>query len=76
MSEIIIYTQDSCPPCTFVKNYLKDNDVAFTERNIKETTYCNELLEYDAFQTPFILIDGEPMYQVDMERLEAVVNAK
>ncbi|HCZ2607162.1 TPA: glutaredoxin-like protein NrdH, partial [Staphylococcus aureus] len=22
MSEIIVYTQNDCPPCTFVKNYL------------------------------------------------------
>ena len=27
------------------------------------------MMEYDAFATPFILIDNEPMYQIDMEKL-------
>lgn len=34
-SNIIIYTQDECPPCTFVKNYLSEHDIEYTEKNIK-----------------------------------------
>ena len=27
------------------------------------------MLEYDAFSTPFILLNEEPMYHVDLEKL-------
>ncbi|ELH8579435.1 glutaredoxin family protein [Staphylococcus pseudintermedius] len=67
MSEVIIYTQNECPPCSFVKQYLEQYNVPFEERNIVNSTYRNEMIERDAFSTPFILIDGEPMYQVDLD---------
>ena len=28
---VIIYTQDDCPPCAFIKNYLVKN-IKFTEK--------------------------------------------
>ncbi|MGV3243660.1 glutaredoxin family protein [Staphylococcus sp. 11261D007BR] len=74
MSHIIIYTQDDCPPCTFIKNYLSHHHVDFEERHIKHSTYRNEMMEYDAFATPFILIDNEPMYQVDMDKINKTFN--
>ncbi len=55
MSHITIYTQDDCPPCTFVKNHLQANHVDFTEKNIKNNQ--------------FILLNDEPMYQVDMDKI-------
>ena len=67
-SNIIIYTQDECPPCTFVKNYLSEHDIEYTEKNIKNAQYRNEMINYDAFATPFILLKGEPMYSVDMDK--------
>lgn len=29
------------------------------------------MMDYDAFATPFILLDGEPMYQVDLDKINA-----
>ncbi|UXU54355.1 glutaredoxin family protein [Staphylococcus agnetis] len=69
MSNIVIYTQNDCPPCTFVKNYLTEKQVVFEERNISHATYRQEMIDLDAFATPLILIDDEPMYQVDMDKL-------
>ncbi|MCE5154643.1 NrdH-redoxin [Staphylococcus hyicus] len=74
MPNIIIYTQNDCPPCTFVKNYLTEKEVVFEERNIKNPTYRQEMLDLDAFATPFILIDNEPMYQVDMDKLNQILS--
>lgn len=73
-SNIVIYTQDDCPPCTFVKNYLSEQGVDFIEKNIKNNQYRNEMIDYDAFATPFILLNGEPMYQVDMDKINHVLN--
>ncbi|KFE41860.1 glutaredoxin family protein [Staphylococcus agnetis] len=69
MPNIVIYTQNDCPPCTFVKNYLTEKQVVFEERNISNATYRQEMIDLDAFATPLILIDDEPMYQVDMDKL-------
>ncbi|EHM65410.1 NrdH-redoxin [Staphylococcus epidermidis] len=71
---VIIYTQDDCPPCTFIKNYLVNKNIKFTEKNIKNQNYKNEMMDYDAFATPFILLKGMPMYQVDMEKLNDELN--
>ena len=73
-SNIIIYTQDDCPPCTFVKNFLSEHDIDYTEKNIKNAQYRNEMLNYDAFATPFILLKGEPMYSVDMDKINSTLN--
>ncbi|BCU52006.1 glutaredoxin [Staphylococcus auricularis] len=72
MPDITIYTQNDCPPCTFVKNYLTHHEVPYTEKNIAKSEYRNEMIDYDAFATPFILLDGEPMYQVDMDKINQV----
>lgn len=62
MTELVIYTQNDCPPCTFVKNYLTEHKVDYIEKNISNNEYRSEMIDYDAFATPFILLDGEPMY--------------
>lgn len=74
MSEIIVYTQNDCPPCTFVKNYLHERQIDFEERNIKNQQYRNEMIDFDAFSTPFILLNGNPMYHVDLDEINKVLN--
>lgn len=37
MSEIIVYTQNDCPPCTFVKNYLNEHQIDFEEKYQQST---------------------------------------
>ncbi|REH94732.1 glutaredoxin family protein, partial [Staphylococcus felis] len=55
MPHITIYTQDDCPPCTFIKNYLAEHQINFEERHISNHNYRNEMINYDAFSTPFIV---------------------
>lgn len=74
MSEIIVYTQNDCPPCTFAKNYLNERQIDFEERNIKNQQYRNEMIDFDAFSTPFILLNGNPMYHVDLDEINKVLN--
>ncbi|MCH4375298.1 MULTISPECIES: glutaredoxin family protein [Staphylococcus] len=71
MPNIVIFTQNDCPPCTFVKNYLTEHKVGYIEKNIANQQYRAEMMDYDAFATPFILLDGEPMYQVDLDKINA-----
>ncbi|MEW7906879.1 glutaredoxin-like protein NrdH [Staphylococcus aureus] len=74
MSEIIVYTQNDCLPCTFVKNYLNEHHIDFEERNINNQQYRNEMIDFDAFSTPFILLNGNPMYHVDLDEINKVLN--
>ncbi|HDB7933939.1 TPA: glutaredoxin-like protein NrdH [Staphylococcus aureus] len=74
MSEIIVYTQNDCPPCTFVKNYLNEHHIDFEERNINNQQYRNEMIDFDAFSTPFILLNGNPMCHVDLDEINKVLN--
>lgn len=70
MTEIIIYTKHECPPCTFIKNYLSEHNISYIEKNINQNSqYKHEMMDYDAFATPFILLDNEPMYQIDMDKI-------
>lgn len=32
------------------------------------------MMNYDAFATPFILLNNEPMYSVDMEKINKAFN--
>lgn len=32
------------------------------------------MIDYDAFATPFILLNNEPMYSVDMDKINSTLN--
>lgn len=74
MPNVVIYTQNDCPPCQFVKNYLDHHQVAYIEKNISNSQYRNEMIDFDAFSTPFILIDDTPMYQVDIDKINTLLD--
>ena len=58
----------------FRENYLSEQGVDFIEKNIKNNQYRNEMIDYDAFATPFILLNNEPMYSVDMDKINSTLN--
>lgn len=62
------------PTMYVCKNYLSEHDIEYTEKNIKNAQYRNEMINYDAFATPFILLKGEPMYSVDMDKINSTLN--
>ncbi|MDU5417177.1 glutaredoxin family protein, partial [Peptoniphilus harei] len=35
MSKVTVYTSNTCPYCTMAKDYLKDREVAFEEKNVQ-----------------------------------------
>ncbi|GGI41425.1 glutaredoxin domain-containing protein [Mammaliicoccus stepanovicii] len=67
MNQVTIYTQDQCPPCQFVKQYFTNHNIDFTEKNIKNKQFKNELIDLDSFSTPTIIINDNIYYQVDIE---------
>ncbi|MEO2077878.1 MAG: glutaredoxin family protein [Bacillus sp. (in: firmicutes)] len=61
MKKVIIYTQETCPPCHAEKLWFKENGIEFEERDIrKNDQYLQEIIALGAAATPAtIIIDGD-----------------
>ncbi len=60
MKKVIIYSQDTCPPCHAEKLWFKENGIEFEERDIrKNDQYLQELIELGAAATPATIIRDE-----------------
>jgi glutaredoxin len=57
MKKVIIYTQETCPPCHAEKLWFKENGIEFEERDIrKNDQYLHELIALGAAATPATII--------------------
>ena len=76
MKKVILYTQPSCPPCEFAKNYLKHHSISFEEKNIaRDSRAKKELMnKYDAFSTPVLVIEEEVIVGFDQERINQLLS--
>ncbi|MGF6949301.1 glutaredoxin [Neobacillus sp. B4I6] len=60
MKKVIIYSQETCPPCHAEKLWLKENGIEFEEKDIrKNEQYLQELIELGASATPVTVIKDE-----------------
>ncbi|MBT2698714.1 glutaredoxin family protein [Bacillus sp. ISL-40] len=60
MKKVIIYSQETCPPCHAEKLWLKENGIEFEEKDIrKNDQYLQELIELGASATPVTIIKDE-----------------
>ncbi|MFC7370554.1 glutaredoxin family protein [Fictibacillus iocasae] len=65
--KVIIYTQQTCPPCFAEKEWLKSNNIAFEERDIRQNPgYMDEVIKLGASATPVTLIETEGKKEVVM----------
>lgn len=73
--DITVYTQPDCPPCSFVKELLTNNTIAFTEKDIrKDLKARKELIEkYKAMSTPVVIINDQTYYSSDLSKLPEVL---
>lgn len=55
---IVVVSQNGCNPCQMVKNFIKNEDIEFTEVNI--STDSDAIEKYGVMSTPVtILFDGD-----------------
>lgn len=75
MTNIIVYTQNECPPCKIVKMFLDEYGFTYSEKNIHEDDKSRqELTEvYGSYSTPTIVIGSEVITGFDLERLKKVL---
>ncbi|WP_088043971.1 glutaredoxin domain-containing protein [Bacillus sp. EAC] len=72
---IELFTQDGCPPCEFLKNYLKEANLSFEEYNVsKDQNAKNRMMfELESFSTPTLIINDEIIRGVQIEQIEAAL---
>lgn len=69
--KVIVFTQQDCPPCNWVKNFLAQRGVEFEERSI-DTGFAvaRELTQkYKSQSTPTVVIGDEVLIGYNPERL-------
>lgn len=65
--KVIIYTQETCPPCFAEKEWLQANNIDFEERDIRKNhSYMKEVMDLGASATPVTVIKTEEGKQVVM----------
>jgi len=70
-AKVIVFTQQDCPPCGWVKNFLAQRGVEFEERSIDSgPAAARELTQkYKSQSTPTVVIGEEILIGYDPERL-------
>ena len=75
MADITIYTSNTCVFCKAAKQYFKENNIAYTEKNIDEDkTAVDYLIEKGYRGVPVINIDGEDIVGFDKKVIEEKLN--
>lgn len=69
MEKVIVYTSNSCTYCTAVKNYLKQNNVEFEERNVTKSEYRKELIDLGFMSVPVLKIGDEIIKGFDLNAI-------
>lgn len=74
MSKVTVYTSNTCPYCTMAKDYLKDREVAFEEKNVQTDKEARqELMAMGYTGVPVICVDNEQIVGFDKARLDELL---
>lgn len=74
MAKVTVYSKDGCPQCETVKNFLKNNEVEFTEVNVSHDEDGLKHVQDLGFQAvPVTEIEGkQPFTGFDLGKLSQV----
>lgn len=76
MKEIILFTSTTCSHCVTAKEFLKENDIQYTEYNVSTDLEARKvMMKHKMMGVPAFLIDGEPIVGLNKEKLLAAKNA-
>ena len=74
MSKVTVYTSNTCPYCTMAKDYLKDREVVFEEKNVQTDKEARqELMAMGYTGVPVICVDDEQIVGFDKARLDELL---
>lgn len=71
MKKVTIYTSNTCPHCKAAKNYLRENNIDFEEKNVDEDrSAIDYLVEKGHRGVPVINIEGEDIVGFNKELVD------
>jgi glutaredoxin 3 len=75
---VIVYSTSTCPWCTVVKNFLKQNNIEFTEKNVSnDQKAAEEMIEKSGqMGVPVVDIDGKIVIGFDKRKIEQLLDIK
>jgi glutaredoxin 3 len=69
--KVVVYSQPGCVSCGKAKEFLSQNKIEYTERNVAaDKTALAELEKLGYKTTPVIVVDGEVVAGFDRAKLE------
>lgn len=73
--QVLLYSQDSCPPCHTAKAYFKEKGIPFTVRDVRtDPAAVRELVgKYGSRSTPTIVIGDEIIIGFDPVKIDAAL---
>lgn len=74
MKNVVIYTSDTCTFCVRAKEYFKENNISYEEKNVKDPTFRKELMAMGIMSVPVIKIEEETVVGFDEEAIENLLN--
>jgi len=78
MKKVIVYSTPSCPYCTLVKNFLKEHNIKFEDKNVAFDRAAREEMIQKTGQlgVPVIDIDEKVIIGFNEEQLRQLLNIK
>ena len=74
MKKVEVFSSNTCKNCVDLKNYLKANNIEYTEYNIsKDQEARKNLIQLGYMSVPVTLIDGEHVLGFDLNRIESLL---
>ena len=75
MANVVVFTSNTCPYCVTAKNYLSENNIEYTEKNVQTDKEARkELMAMGHMGVPVIVIDGEEVVGFDKEKIDSLLN--
>lgn len=76
-NQVTVYSTDTCPYCTMMKNFLEQNNVSYKEVNVQhDQAAANHLVQTTGqMGVPQTNINGEWVLGFDPNRVSELLNA-
>ncbi len=74
MPKIKIYTSNTCSHCSAAKEYLKEKELSYEERNVStDPSAKKELIEMGYMGVPIIMVDDDVVEGFNKNKLDEIL---
>lgn len=74
MKKVTVYTSSTCPYCSMTKDYLKQKNIEFEEKNVQTDAEArNDLMAKGHTGVPVIMIGEEEVVGFDRARIDQLL---